>query len=238
MSAGGFDLNKRPENQPPGGQPPPQNPQYGTPPPQNPPYGAPPPPQSPPYAQNPYGAQPPQNPYPQDPYGGQQNPYGGQQPFPNTPYGNQGIGPRPGDVWIRFAARLIDGLIIWIPLTIILFAVVFSSSSTSTGSLIVAGLFLSLIPYAYFVAFEVTQGWTPGKKLLGLSVKGPNGAPKPDLQQSAIRNSFMLLVIIPFYIGNLLYVVAAIVIAVTINSSPTKQGKHDQLAGGTIVMKD
>jgi hypothetical protein len=28
-----------------------------------------------------------------------------------------------------------------------------------------------------------------------------------------------------------------IVIAVTVNSSPTKQGKHDQFAGGTQVVK-
>jgi len=42
--------------------------------------------------------------------------------------------------------------------------------------------------------------------------------------------------IIPF-IGGLLGVVAIIVIAVTINSSPTKQGKHDELAGGTQVVK-
>jgi hypothetical protein len=31
--------------------------------------------------------------------------------------------------------------------------------------------------------------------------------------------------------------IAIIVIAVTINSSPTKQGKHDELAGGTQVVK-
>ena len=42
--------------------------------------------------------------------------------------------------------------------------------------------------------------------------------------------------IIPF-IGGLLTLVAVIVIAVTINSSPTKQGKHDELAGGTQVVK-
>lgn len=42
--------------------------------------------------------------------------------------------------------------------------------------------------------------------------------------------------IIP-YLGGLLGVVAIIVIAVTINGSPTRQGKHDDLAGGTIVVK-
>jgi len=35
----------------------------------------------------------------------------------------------------------------------------------------------------------------------------------------------------------LLAFVAMIVIAVTITGSPTKQGKHDELAGGTQVVK-
>ena len=42
--------------------------------------------------------------------------------------------------------------------------------------------------------------------------------------------------IIPF-IGGLLAFVAILVIAVTISGSPTKQGKHDELAGGTQVVK-
>jgi hypothetical protein len=32
-------------------------------------------------------------------------------------------------------------------------------------------------------------------------------------------------------------VIAIIVIAVTVSSSPTKQGKHDELAGGTQVVR-
>jgi hypothetical protein len=72
--------------------------------------------------------------------------------------------------------------------------------------------------------------------LLGLIVHGPGGAPRPDLQQSAIRNLFTLLPVVPF-VGGLLGVIAIIVIAVTISSSPTRQGKHDELAGGTQVLK-
>jgi hypothetical protein len=39
------------------------------------------------------------------------------------------------------------------------------------------------------------------------------------------------------FVGGLLGVIAIIVIAVTIAGSPTKQGKHDELAGGTQVLK-
>jgi uncharacterized RDD family membrane protein YckC len=90
--------------------------------------------------------------------------------------------------------------------------------------------------FLYFLAFETTQGWTPGKKILGLSVHGPGRAPKPTAQQSAIRNMWTLLPIIPF-VGGLLAFIAIVVIAVTINGSPTKQGKHDELARGTQVVK-
>ncbi len=87
------------------------------------------------------------------------------------------------------------------------------------------------------MAFEITQGWTPGKKLLGLSVHGPGGAPKPTVQQSAIRNVVDAAADHPVHRRPARSLVAIIVIAVTINSSPTKQGKHDELAGGTQVVK-
>jgi uncharacterized RDD family membrane protein YckC len=136
----------------------------------------------------------------------------------------------PGGLGVRFAARLIDGIIVGIV------GFLLALLLNATSNILVTGLFSGLLTFIYFLAFEVTQGWTPGKKVLGLSVRGPGGAPKPTIQQSAIRNSFTLLSIIP-YIGGLLAVIAYIVIAVTINNSPTKQGKHDELAGGTQVVK-
>jgi uncharacterized RDD family membrane protein YckC len=125
---------------------------------------------------------------------------------------------------------LIDGLIVGI-----VASVLFALTDTLSNYWF-TGLFTGLLTFLYFLAFETTQGWTPGKKILGLSVHGPAGAPKPDVQQSAIRNVWTLLPIIPF-VGGLLGIIAIIVIAVTINGSPTKQGKHDELAGGTQVVK-
>ena len=155
------------------------------------------------------------------------------QPQPG-PYGEPGgyppPGGQPGGVGLRFAARLIDGIIV----NIVAFVLAFAIGALSNYW--VTGLFSGLLMFIYFVAFETTQGWTPGKKLLGLSVHGPGGTPKPTAQQSAIRNVWTLLNIVPF-IGGLLTLIAVIVIAVTINSSPTKQGKHDELAGGTQVVK-
>ena len=159
--------------------------------------------------------------------------------YPPQPgqYGYEGSYPppggntKPGGLGLRFAARFIDGIIVGIVGGIIVFAL------DSSSNVMITGLFTGVLTFIYYVAFEVTQGWTPAKKLLGLSVHGPGGAAKPSAAQSAIRNSWTLLPIIPF-IGGLLGIVAIVVIAVTINGSPTKQGKHDELAGGTQVVKN
>ncbi|CAA0134319.1 Uncharacterised protein [Mycolicibacterium vanbaalenii] len=137
---------------------------------------------------------------------------------------------QPGGLGLRFAARVIDGVIVGIVGGIIVYAIGMASNIWITG------LFTGALTFLYYLAFEVTQGWTPGKKLLGLRVHGPGGAAKPTVQQSAIRNSWTLLPIVPF-VGGLLGVVAIVIIAITINGSPTKQGKHDEFAGGTQVVK-
>jgi uncharacterized RDD family membrane protein YckC len=135
-----------------------------------------------------------------------------------------------GGIVPRFFARVIDGIIVGI----VGFVLILVTDTLS--NFWVTGLFTGLLMFVYFLAFETGQGWTPGKKILGLRVHGPGGAPRPTLQQSAIRNVWTLLPIVPF-IGGLLAFIAMVVIAITINSSPTKQGKHDELAGGTQVVK-
>ena len=207
-------------------------PSGGTPPPPPGPAGYPPPP---------LGGYPPPPP-PPGPAGGFPPPPPGAPGYPPPqPYGQPGYGAypppvpggsgQPGGVWIRLGARVID----WIITGIAVFLISLPFWGSDSYSFI-AGVVLALIPFAYFVGFEVSQGWTPGKKILGLRVQGPGGAAKPSAQQSAIRNSFMLLSIIPF-VGPLLGFIAEIVIGVTINNSPTKQGKHDELAGGTQVLQ-
>lgn len=136
----------------------------------------------------------------------------------------------PGGLWVRFGARFIDGFGVGIV------AYLISLAFEGNSRYFVAGVFGGLLTYAYFVLFESQMGRTPGKMLLGLSVHGPGGAPKPTVQQSATRNAFLLLNLIPC-LGGILSFAAWIYIAVTIENSPTKQGKHDELAGGTQVVK-
>jgi uncharacterized RDD family membrane protein YckC len=138
---------------------------------------------------------------------------------------------QPGGLGARFFARLIDGILVNI---VAFFLSMFLFDRDYW--FLVTGLFSGVLMFGYFVLFEVTQGASPGKRLLGLTVHGPGGARKPNATQSAIRNSFTLLAVVP-YIGSLLAFIAYIIIAVTISGSPTKQGKHDELAGGTQVVK-
>lgn len=147
------------------------------------------------------------------------------QPAGHPPYGG---GQAPGGLGRRFFARVIDGIIVGIVSSLL------ALFTNSLSNIWVTGLFTGLLTFVYYVAFEVSQGWTPGKKILGLSVRGA-ASPKPTAKESAIRNSWTLLPIIPF-VGGFLGVIAIIVIAVTISSSPTKQGKHDEFAGGTQVL--
>jgi uncharacterized RDD family membrane protein YckC len=139
---------------------------------------------------------------------------------------------QPGGLGRRFFARVIDGLLVNI-VAFLLSMFLFDRDYWFLAT----GLFSGVLMFGYFVLFETTRGASPGKSLLGLTVHGPGGAPKPDAKQSAIRNSFTLLAVVP-YIGGLLAFIAYIIIAVTISGSPTKQGKHDELAGGTQVVKN
>ena len=179
----------------------------------------------------PGGYPPPPGGYPPPPPAGYlppPNPYGVPGGYPSGP--PAAWGGQPGGLGARWGGRIIDGLLVFI------ISFVLSFFFDDSSRILVTGLFTGLLTFAYFVGMEVTQGRTLGKMALGLSVRGPGGAPKPDFKQSAIRNAFTLLPIVPV-VGGLLGVIAIVVIAVTINSSPTKQGKHDEMAGGTQVVK-
>ena len=165
-----------------------------------------------------------------------------------APAGDGGTGEREGaDLWIRFAARLIDSIIISIAVSLILVPIVvglFWDDVTATsaygmrfsGASLLAGLISAAITIGYFAFLESSQGRTLGKMLLGLRTIGPDGS-NPTLEEATKRNIWYLLGVIPV-IGGLAELAVVIYIAVTINSAVTHQGWHDQFAGGTNVIKD
>lgn len=158
------------------------------------------------------------------------------------------IGARPPAPLVqRVLARVIDLVVVGILIAVINFVSGISTAveaethyehtgfrDVSTEALL-GTVGSTLVVFGFFVVFEVLRGRTIGKRLFGFRVQGPGGALKPNLKQSAIRNSFLLLGVIPA-VGWLLVLAAAIFIAVTIHNSPTKQGWHDRTAGGTQVV--
>lgn len=187
--------------------------------------------------------QQPQNPLPQQPTASGQ-PFGGLAP--PTPQPLAGSLP-PAGLVRRGVARIVDVVlvnIIVIGINLVYGVMAYTSAAShsevvgdvdTTSYFVIGGVSSGAMMFGYFVVCEVVLGRTLGKRFLGLSVHGPAGAPKPTLKQSAIRNSFMLLSIFP-YVGWLLGGAAWIFIAITIHQSPTNQGKHDELAGGTKVV--
>lgn len=138
-------------------------------------------------------------------------------------------------MWIRFAARFIDGLIVGIPMAIILEIIGLGGGGfESDAGAFVGGVISSLVYVGYFTFLESGRGQTLAKQVLNIRVVGPQGG-LPTQDQAFKRNAWLLLGIIPI-LGGLATFVIAIVIAVAINSSPEGKGTHDEWAGGTRVL--
>lgn len=129
---------------------------------------------------------------------------------------------RPAGVWIRFLARLIDGVVAGLGAVLLI-----RLCGLGDNLLIVTSLG-ALIVYSYFIILESVWGSTIGKRMLGLRVFDSTGE-KPSLGSAAIRNIFVASGAIPF-VGPVLDIVVRIVVGVTISRSSTKRGVHDRWA--------
>lgn len=169
--------------QPPAGPPDPYGqPGYGQPPAhgQQPGYGQP----APPYGEGGYG---------QPGYGAPGGGYGG------PPYKGQQLGLPPTGVnslasqWLRLVARIIDGLILIIPVFAVTAALVGADDRSRRGfaQFDADNMLASLVVLAMFAAYEifflVTRGATPGKMALGMRVARIADGQKPTPADAAIR---------------------------------------------------
>ena len=164
-----------------------------------------------------------------------------------------GVG-QPADLLMRFLARLIDFILLGIVNGIIigiLVAGVFglnggNSFGFGTGAGYAAralsAVITAVLYLGYFTLMESRNGRTIGKMLLKLQTQGPDGS-TPTTEQALKRNFWValsILGVIPVIgaaIGGLAQLAIMILIAVTIHSSPIREGWHDKLAGGTRVVK-
>ncbi|MFZ4297981.1 RDD family protein [Streptomyces cinereoruber] len=233
-------FRKRPQEPPPsaGGQPPPAGPPPEGPPPGGPPPGGPPPPG------NPYGS----------PYGG-----GGGSPYDNMPpppppygggYGGGygGTDPLAGmpplaDSGRRILARLIDWIIVAVPLAIIgipfkVYDRVSSDddfgdavNSFNGGGQLVFQLITIVAYVAYDTILTARNGQTLGKKLMKLRVAMLNDGSTPPMSQSLLRAVVLWLpaLICCACLWPLLLLILILV------DKPYKQGLHDKAAKTVVV---
>jgi len=174
---------------------------------------------------------------------------------PGYGYGSpaSGVG-QPADLLMRFLARLIDFILLGIVNTIITVIIVAGAfgldggnsygfgSGPSYAASALSAVIASLLYLGYFTLMESRNGRTIGKMLLKMQTQGPDGS-KPTTEQALKRNFWValgILGVIPVVgglIGGLAELAIVILIAVTIHSSPIREGWHDKLAGGTRVIK-
>lgn len=134
---------------------------------------------------------------------------------------------------VRFAARLLDGLLVGIPAAIVL--TIFGLNAGGLGlSGWIGSAITSILWFGYFVYFESSTGSTVGKRLLKVRVVAPDGTP-PSMEAAAKRNVWMLFGLVPF-VGALVQFIAVIVIAVTISGNEFNRGKHDEFADTGVVV--
>ncbi len=177
-------------------------------------------------------------------------------PPPQPGYGYQAqppTGPRPGELVDRFAARLIDGVLLIIVNALLVSVLIVGrimgggNGFFGTGSNIAAGAVSAVVTAAiylgYFAFMESTQGQTVGKMVMKLRVVGPDGN-HPSLEMAARRNiwtAFGVLGVVPFigsFLGLIAELVAVIFIAIGINNDVARrQAWHDHFGGETQVLK-
>ncbi|MFI6286605.1 RDD family protein [Streptomyces sp. NPDC051018] len=215
--------------------------------------------------------QPPQGPPPGSPYGGGQGgpyggqggPYGGQggpygsgaggTPPPYDPYGGGPYGGTPdplagmpplADFGKRFTARVIDALIIFVPLFVISLIAGGWNSGANSGDewndfadQVNSGRqwLWSLIALVAYVGYDTLMvkrnGQTVGKRLLRIRVAMLNDGSTPDTGASLVRAAVLW---VPALVC--CFCLWWIVLIITIlTDKPYKQGLHDKAAKTVVV---
>ena len=155
----------------------------------------------------------------------------GTGPAPTGP--PTGVPASTASLGARFGARLLDGVIVGLPLTLLFMAVGLGGMGTFGMDGWITSAIFSLLWFGYYVYFESSTGATLGKKLLNLRVVAADGT-APSTEAAAKRNVWLLFGLVPI-LGDLAQIVAVIVIAVTISSNEYNRGKHDEFAGTGVM---
>ena len=119
--------------------------------------------------------------------------------------------------WIRFAAWLIDTVIVWVGVGIL-------SALNWFGALYTASLPVVLLGPVYFVLLTGLRGQTLGKMAVGIRVVGRDGQ-APGVGYAALRE----------IVGKFVSAIALLLGFLWIAWDGRKQGWHDKIAGTHVV---
>jgi uncharacterized RDD family membrane protein YckC len=152
---------------------------------------------------------------------------------------------RPGDLGARFVAKLIDGLLVALALSVVsavLGLAAFGMGMRSGyGTDLLSTLTSTAVVVGYYAFLESTRGQTVGKMILRLRVQNLEGE-NPTMEQALRRNAYLaisLIGILPLvgaFITGLAMLTAVIYVAVTINDdTQTRRGWHDRFGDTQVV---
>lgn len=128
-----------------------------------------------------------------------------------------------GGFWVRFAAHIVDGFIIWLGMMLLTVVLALASVWSAEAGSIAVGLAMLALPLVYHAGFVSSERMaTPGKRLCGLYVTDVGGH-RIGFGRALWRQVASVLSYLTFFIG---FIMAGF--------TARKQALHDKLAG-TLV---
>jgi len=147
-------------------------------------------------------------------------------------------GARPAPLTRRALARLTDAFLVEFLLTAIIAYTITEvlGAEPSADALVATVVLIGSLRLLYYAGLEAAQGATLGKRMLRLQVRGPIGAAPPTFGAAIRRNAWVLLALVPGWLGWVLWVGVPLSIAAAIQADGAGRGWHDRLGGGTRVV--
>lgn len=134
----------------------------------------------------------------------------------------------PAKLWQRFFARIIDGLIVGVPIVFILSFTVGYDFVIDPGANFIFNILMLLLVTAYMICVPVIwYGWTIGKRLMGIRVTHVNGTEVS--WQTMIKRELFILVVYTVTLG--LFLLLSCVMTIT---RKDKRALHDLMAGTKV----
>lgn len=130
----------------------------------------------------------------------------------------------PAKLWQRFFARILDGLIVGVPIVFILSFTVGYDFVIDPRANFIFNIFMMLIVTAYMIILPVIwYGWTIGKRLMGIRVMQMDGT---DVSWPAmVKRELFILVVYSLTFGIFLLLASVMVI-----TRKDKRALHDLMA--------